>query len=220
MKEDIVYSWHGETLTCGDETPKLAQAYLALLEDEAIQEQPWIGRNVRQKISRLQDNTGTKSIRFELEAKYNDKDTNEEVYCIQMQVNREGRSKSLSKRRTGTSFDSLCEVHIPKSVSPTPTVFRDACWSSAKHCNKPATEGNRNTKTYKVRITSNHEWKNEDDGESGKDEAVENAAEEQARADHQAKQSALEEKIESGEVSGMDFKAVYGDQKHLKKRGS
>ncbi|KAF2416323.1 hypothetical protein EJ08DRAFT_654755 [Tothia fuscella] len=89
-------------------------------------------------------------------------------------------------RKKNTVSDSFCDVQISEHATPTPAVFRAACWSSAENCHEQV-EGKHKTKTMSVIIHADNTWTNEETGEQGYDEKAEKEAMEKDLAELNAK---------------------------------
>ena len=159
----LKYTWEGKEYKVKNTLPLLAQAYIALLDDAAIEERAWMREKPGTRLTRFVDNTETKTFRFDMQKTYRTENDNEKFYCIQMQINRESKSGSAASM----SPSSCCDVQISEHASPSPALFRAACWSSARECDKQAQSGKFKAKTMKVIISRNNTWKNEETEESG-----------------------------------------------------
>ncbi|KAI9654507.1 MAG: hypothetical protein M1821_006597 [Bathelium mastoideum] len=210
------YSWNGKEKRFDDNLPYIVQAYLAWLDDEAIRNRVYM-RQTRGKISGFTDKTSMsrskRNFHFDMETCY--ENGGETFYNIQLQGRANPSSKSVSKGKTGKSTDSFCDVHISKDATPSPEVFRTACWSSAERCNEN-NEGRRTTKTMKVVIRKDNTWINEETGETGFDEASREEGESMRSASTAEKKRALLDRQEKGElVPQWEWDNAHDESSHM-----
>ncbi|KAF2008710.1 hypothetical protein BU24DRAFT_415764 [Aaosphaeria arxii CBS 175.79] len=180
--------------------PYQAQAYLTLLSLEHIQQRVWMKEQNGKRIDEFEDMTGYDSFRFDMQTKSTRDDGH--YYCIQMQSNRESKSRSVSGKPKSHSY---CDVQIHENATPSPTVFLDACWSSAAQ-NDKQTPGTSKPKTMTVIIRADNTWINLDTSEVGYDE----------EAEMQSKKKDVDElmaKIWSNTATSEDYKRFHDMKK-------
>jgi hypothetical protein len=182
------YTWKGVEEKVVKACPLHAQAYLALLNPEDIKDRVWMKEQSGKRIKEFKDLAGYDSFRFDLQTKSKRRDGY--YYCIQMQSNRESRNYAVPGKPNSYSY---CDVQIHSEASPSPTMFLDACWSSAAQCNNITKEGDKKPKTMTVVIYANNTWRNLETGEEGCDE--------EAKAEAKTKELGVKDK-EIGDILG------------------
>ncbi|KAI9707007.1 MAG: hypothetical protein M1820_004595 [Bogoriella megaspora] len=196
------YTWDGVEKRFDDNLPYIVQAYLAWLDEEDITDRIYM-RETQGEIHGFADNTSSsrsnRNFHFDMQNCY--KRGEETFYNIQLQGNANAESQSVSVRRTGDSTDSFCDVHISKEATPSPKVFRAACWSSARRCNeRSGPRRARRATTMKVFIYKDNTWVNEETGEEGFDKAAREEEERMRSASIAEKRQALLDRQEKGEL--------------------